>query len=217
MSDSYPGLFGDELIHRVGANHAAQILILEPLFEEANRTRRMIAQIMKLLDGSAIGTSLPNLPGTGESLVPLDGIRFSDWRDAVRSVADMLRPAMIVSLRGGCLLDDVEALAPRWRFAPETGARIIRDLERTRLTGQGDPNFYGGNSLSVDFVDDLRSVTPTSSHPTRVVRLDTDAQDADVKYAGSPLWRRAEPGEDLALSTALAHDIRDWVQICAAS
>ena len=38
-----------------GASHIRQVIILEPLFEEANRTRRTLACVMRALDDAGIG------------------------------------------------------------------------------------------------------------------------------------------------------------------
>jgi hypothetical protein len=217
VSDRYRAGNSEELIQRVGADHAIQILILEPLFEEKNRTRRLIAQMMRLLDGEAIGTALPDLPGTGESMINVDALEFVDWLDAVQSVIEAVQPSVIASLRGGCLLDASVSPASRWRFAPETGVRVVRDLERMRLTSGTDESVYGGHRLRQSFVEHIRSA-PLQPYPRcRTVRLDTDALQADLKVSGTPLWRRAEPGEDAALAKHLADDLALWSRTCAAS
>ena len=48
----------------------------------------------------------------------------------------------------------------------------------------------------------------------RTVRLESDAKPADAKLPGSPLWRRAEPDNDIALAMALADDIAAWIRQC---
>ena len=216
MSDRYRYSGGEERIQRVGSGHSTQVLILEPLFEEKNRTRRLIAQIMQLLDNRGIGTALPDLPGTGESFVNSDTLKFSDWLLSAQAATQSLRPTAIISFRAGSLLDGVISAAPRWRFAPETGARAVRDLERMRLTAVNDPNLYGGHRLRPEFVEQLRAATLSSGFLCRTVRLETDAMKADHKVIGTPLWRRAEPGEDAALAQALTNDLEHWIRTCAA-
>ena len=39
---------------------------------------------------------------------------------------------------------------------------------------------------------------------------------ADIKFAGAPLWRRAEPGNDLALAALIADDVAAWIARCGA-
>jgi hypothetical protein len=206
----------DPCLFRMGTDCNHQILIIPPLFEELNRTRRMIAEMMRGLQAEGMGSTLIDLPGTGESLLPSGAITIERWRTAVRDVAAAIKPVVIASLRGGALLDDAGAASGWWRFAPETGARIVRDLERARLASDGGGAHYGGHALSEGFIGELREATPFAASPTRKVRLDSDLADADTRITGSPLWRRAEPGEDAELTALLAADLSAWTKQCAA-
>ena len=196
---------------RFGSNHDLQIIVIEPFFEEANRCRRLIAQVMRGLDALGVGSSIADLPGAGESPVDIADVRLADWQGAARKLA----PAMVASFRGGALIDDVARLG-NWRFAPETGSRIVRDLKRATLTSE-DRTLYAGHALSGDFLAELEMALPLQCIRLRTVRLETDAGDADVKFPGSPLWRRAEPGEDPALASALATDLAVWARQCVGS
>jgi hypothetical protein len=216
VSDRYSWAGGEELILRLGRNHPQQILILEPLFEEKNRTRRLIVDMMRALDGLGIGTALPDLPGTGESLRSIETVSFEMWRHAVTAAATEVRPVVIASLRGGALLDPFGAAKGFWRFAPEIGTRIVRDMERTRAAG-GHDGLLAGHKLAPDFVEALRKAELSAHSKLRTVRLESDVAAADTKLEGSPLWRRAEPGEDAVLAMALAHDLAEWAKICVAS
>ena len=205
---------GEELWVRHGVGHPQQILILEPLFEEKNRTRRLIADIMRGLDGLQIGSTLPDLPGTGESLIDIADVRLDDWRSALSAAADLINPTTTVSFRGGALFDDHAPSA--WRFAPETGARIVRDLKRSQLASAAAVPLYAGHALSDTFLAELDLLAPPSRDNLRIVRLESDAAEADTKVVGTPLWRRAEPGDDAALANAIVADIASWMSQCAA-
>lgn len=194
----------------IGENHSLQIIIIEPFFEEANRCRRLIATMMRALNEHGIGSSIAILPGTSESLVSIADIRLADWRASLAG----LSANGVVSLRGGALVDDAVRAPCHWRFAPETGNRIARDLKRTALTGS---SLYAGHPVSELFVAELEECSPVSLPKLRTVRLESDAGVADVKFDGSPLWRRAEPGEDASLAAALADDLANWVKQCAVS
>ena len=61
----------------------------------------------------------------------------------------------------------------------------------------------------------LAGATAAEVAPLRTVRLDTDAQPADLKLDGPALWRRSEPGTSDALAGALAADLADWSRACA--
>ncbi len=201
-----------------GLKNGPQILVLQPLFDEANRCRRTIALMMRALASRGIGTTLPDLPGLGESLAPLAETRWEDWQTAVSDWVNDIRPVALAAFRGGALLDSVPGIVAHWRFAPETGARIVRDLERTRLTSSAaDKDVLGGHKLAPAFIDALRTADLPSHSLMRTVRLESDATDADLHVPGSPLWRRAEPGEDAALAEALAEDLSQWINQCAAS
>ncbi len=206
---SYQWRGGDEMWVRIGAHHRRQILIIEPLFEEKNRTRRLIADIMRGLNARQIGSTLPDLPGTGESLTDIAAIRFEDWKVAIAAVDQAINPVLTVSLRGGALLDNGAKRA--WRFAPETGARIVRDLKRSQLASVSATPLYGGHALSDSFLGELEATLPPAHAALRTVRLESDAAEADAKLIGTPLWRRAEPGDDATLATAIVADIAAWM------
>lgn len=195
---------------RFGVNHDLQLIIIEPLFEEANRCRKLVADIMRALDVRGIGSSLADLPGTGESPTDIAGVRIADWRAAIQQHT----PAFVASFRGGALVDETASRGV-WRFSPETGMRIVRDLKRATLASSGAA-LYAGHALSEAFLSELEAAAPFPVPSLRTVRLESDLGEADAKVAGNPLWRRAEPGEDSALAVALAADLADWVKQCAA-
>jgi hypothetical protein len=214
VTDRYRWARGEELAFRFGINHKIQILMFEPLFEEKNRTRRLIAQMARSLDTAQIGVIVPDLPGTGESLVEIAEVSFSDWKDAARAAVAQFKPTIIASMRGGALLDSAAPTNKLWRFAPENGARIVRDLERTRLGSQSS-DLLGGHKISPSFLAALREASIPSDCDVRTVRLATDVGLADATVAGAALWRRAEPGDDVPLTLALTADIADWARLCA--
>ena len=200
---------------RFGVNKPIQIFVLEPLFEEANRTRRLLACVARALNTHDIGVNFCALPGAGESLIDIADVRLADWRAAAAVAITAIKPTVIASLRGGALIDDAGTAKGWWRLAPETGARIVRDLRRTQLSGE--TGLYAGHRLSDAMLGDLEGASPAPLAPMRVARLENDAADADIKLIGSPLWRRAEPGEDAALAEAIATDLAAWTKLCAAS
>jgi hypothetical protein len=192
-----------------------RVAVFEPLFEEYNRTRRLLAEVRRALEPQGISLHFIELPGTGESLIDIAEVGLSDWRKAASDAIGDLSPIVIASLRGGALLDGAGPAKGWWRFAPETGARLIRDLRRAQLAGDG-VKLYAGNALSDEFLTELEAATPPSLAPLRTLRLETDSAPCDAQLPGSPLWRRAEPGEDAILATAIAQDLADWTRACAA-
>jgi hypothetical protein len=145
-------------------------------------------------------------------MTEVSAIRLADWRESLAG----LRANGVASLRGGALVDDAIPANCHWRFAPETGGRIVRDLKRIALAGSNNAN-YAGHALSDVFLADLEGASPAPLPQLRTLRLESDTSEADAHVAGSPLWRRAEPGEDGELAAVLADDFANWIAQCAAS
>jgi hypothetical protein len=189
---------------RIGSGPA--LLFLPPLFEEMNRTRALLATIMRRLAAQGFECWLPDLPGTGESGRTLEEVSWKEWRDAAGAAFEAAGASASVSLRGGALLD--EAAPARWRFAPATGASLARDLARAGLMTEGG----GGYAPSPALLDPLSSAEPPAGGKVRTVRLSTDRAEADRKLEGPPLWRRAEPQNSSELAEAIALDISQWIR-----
>jgi pimeloyl-ACP methyl ester carboxylesterase len=197
---------------RVGRGGDPAILFVPPLFEEMNRTRALIASVMRRLANSGWDCILPDLPGTGESTRTLEEVGWEDWRHGVAAAAPP--GAATVAIRGGCLIDDAAGQACAWRLAPVDGASLVRDLERSGLAAGGGS---AGYSPSPALVERLRSATPSPVPGLRTVRLASDRGDADLKLEGPPLWRRSEPANSTGLAEAIAGDIETWLRQCAGS
>jgi pimeloyl-ACP methyl ester carboxylesterase len=209
----------NEWLVRLGDPRTPPILFVPPLFEELNRTRALIVAVMRRVAAEGNSCWLPDLRGTGESLLAVEEVTWEEWRHDVSAVAEHIakqsgkRPVM-ASLRGGCLIDDgVEAVA-WWRFAPATGAALARDLDRASLAGGAE---WAGYPAAPAMREALRGATAANVTPLRMLRLETDAGPADHKVAGPALWRRSEPGSSEALAKALAADLIIWSRACAAS
>ncbi len=209
----------------------ATILFVPPLFEEANRTRRTLVLAMRALAADRFATLLPDLPGQNESLVPLEQVDLAGWQDALAQVAATVDgPLIIASLRGGALLDHHAKAGAWWRLAPVGGASLLRTLMRARVAAdreagltsslnslQADaataPLLLAGNRLSPAMSAQLGSAEIQSVAPLRTVTLGSGAD----TIAGTPLWLRAEPGEDAAMAEAIAADIAAWSTTCGIS
>ena len=204
----------------VGDPRTPPILFVPPLLEELNRTRTLIAAVMRALALEGHCGWLPDLGGTSESLLPLEEVTWDDWRHDVTAAAEHVTEAsgrlpLVASIRGGALLDDAAAADCRWRFAPATGASLARDLDRASLGGGAE---WAGYHLAQPALREaLAAAKPAEVSPLRTVRLATDAAAADAKVEGPALWRRSEPGTSAGLAAALAREIGEWRRHCAAS
>lgn len=205
-----------EWLMRIGAEDAPAILFVPPLFEEMNRTRALLATVMRRLAAQGLGCWLPDLGGTGESDRDLTGVAWADWRHDVTAASSHVtvkagRP-LVASLRGGVLLDDAAEARGWWRFAPVDGLALQRDMVRAGLAGGVEWAGYApGDALKAG----LAGATAAEVAPLRTVRLATDAQPADHKVDGPALWRRSEPGTSDELAGALAADLAEWSRACA--
>jgi pimeloyl-ACP methyl ester carboxylesterase len=203
-----------EWLMRIGPENGVPILFIPPLFEELNRTRALLAGVMRALAAEGMNCTLPDLPGTGESERDLSDVGWQEWRDAVAAVADSLgADLLIASIRGGALLDATPARA-HWRLAPVEGSSLIRDLARTSLAG-------GEGGAGYDLAPRLRGALvdakPADLPAVWTVRLASDPRPADFKLEGPALWRRAEPQSASELTASIASDVMAWSRACAAS
>ena len=201
----------DEWMVRIGAADRPALLFLPPLFEEMNRTRSLIVGVMRALAERGWSCLLPDLPGTGESERAIESCSWEDWREAVRAAAPA-ELAGIVSLRGGCVLDDAATAQSRWRLSPVDGAGVVRDLQRASRVSDGASAGYAPNP---ELLDRLSLVTPARSERLRTVRLASDRGQADRKIDHPPPWRRSEPQNSSQLGRIIASDIDEWVRRCA--
>ncbi|MES2444762.1 MAG: hypothetical protein V4574_18215 [Pseudomonadota bacterium] len=204
MIDHYDWPGGREAMLRFGPAGGPVVVAALPLFEEANRTRAFVVTILRGLAERGIASAVPDLPGTGESLVPTAEAGLAAMREAFAAVPG----DYTLAIRSGALLD-AGARKGRWQLSPQPGADLVRELDRLRQVGaSGD---YGGNLLSPGLLAELEGAEAGTA---RVVRLESDSKPADRKAPGAPLWRRAEPDNDPALAALLADDIATWVRGC---
>ena len=203
-----PGGTGEEFALVAGPEEAARrVLIVPALFEEANRTRRLLAETMRALAARCVASVLPDLPGCGESLAPLEAQSLASWRAATATAAAHFEATHCLAVRAGALC--APAL-PGWHLEPT--ATVLRPLLRARVVAERES---GGNAtmdellasgrarglelagyrLGAQMVGDLdaAAMAPDTHHVLTIGDLD-----------GSALWRRAEPGEDPAMAAALA-------------
>ncbi len=210
MNDHYQWRGGSEYMLRHGTGSPLTLLVIPALFEEANRMRRITVSAMRFLADLGIGTVLPDLPGTGESLKDSAEVSLQDWKDAIAALADGVWGS--VAIRGGALLDGI--FDNRWRLAPDTGERLLRDMVRATC--------FSANISVEDLAEKCRS-TPTRLAGNLInPALYTALHDAVpmgqahiMPVAGQKLWRAAEPGDDPDFARAIAHDILAWTKTCA--
>ncbi len=194
----------------MGPDDGPTILAFPALFEEANRTRATLIGVLRRLAEAGRSVVLPDLPGQGESLLPVSAVNLSMWHDAAAAAAAHVSGSIhVVAVRGGALVDTAVAAASRWHWAPLTGAEQVREL--TRLRSLSDGEGYAGNDLSDDLLAQLQQAEPMLTPPSRVVRMASDPRPADLHLDGLPPWRASEPVTDRDLAARLADDLDQWL------
>lgn len=167
---------------------------------------------------------------------------LSAFAEAANQVAKGNQPHLL-TIRGGALLTSWTPAISLYQFAPVEGSSLVRDLIRARRVAGTDaafeaemdallsgpapeeplpPVILAGNAIPGDLLAQLNHGHALSAETEdeapiarRVARLSGDGGAADVRFAGAPLWRRAEPDQDAALAATLAADVAEWVRRCA--
>ena len=216
MIDSYDWAGGREAMLRFGPATGPVVIAAMPLLEEWNRTRAFVVTLLRALAERGIASVLPDLPGHGESLATLPDLPQLRHAFAAAMYAGPSRA--VLSVRSGTLLDVGIADMRRWHLAPVNGRDLLRDLDRVRLASGEEPRdgtvTIAGTPLTAAFLQSLEQAEVGADAHT--VRLTTDPRPADRHLDGTPLWRRAEPGNDPALAATLADDIAEWLARCVA-
>ena len=118
---------------RFGPGTGPVVVVALPLFEEANRTRAFAVTICRALAKRGVASVLPDVPGQGESLVPLEtmstaGDIGSGFKAAVEAEVKQGRTVYSAAIRSGALLDFIADVAGAWHFAPQGGQDLLRQL-----------------------------------------------------------------------------------------
>ncbi|WP_369025118.1 hypothetical protein [Qipengyuania sp. RANM35] len=188
-----------------------RVLVLAPLFEEANKFRHQIYETMKLLDQAEVDSFLPDLPGCNESLAPHAEQTLAGWRQAASAAARHFRATHFLSIRSGAWFAPDEL--PGWLFAPPKPSQVLRGLVRTRLVAAREA---GASMTSADILATARQdgITIAGWHlgPALVRELEAETWQASegqelvgqADVGGTSIWLRSENDYDPEQARALA-------------
>jgi hypothetical protein len=90
---------------------------------------------------------------------------------------------------------------------------VTSSLDSLQDQAKSEPLLLAGNCLSPAMIASLATSKPQAVTPLRTVALGS----GDEAIGGTPLWLRAEPGEDAAMAEAMAADIAAWSRTCGIS
>jgi len=189
-----------------------RLLVIPPLFEEANKLRHLLVEVMARLDGSEIDAVLPDLPGCNESLAPLAQQTLTGWRAGMAAAARHFRATRVLAVRGGALLRPAGLAG--WDYSPQDGPKILRSMVRARIIaskeagqpetreeieakGRAEGIALAGWQIGPAMFTALENAA-VPAHRDEVSLLDQET------IGGRPLWLRAEPDYDPAQADALA-------------
>lgn len=188
-----------------------RLLVIPALFDEANKTRHQLAEVMRRLDGAGIDSLLPDIPGCNESLAPLARQTLESWREAAQAAATHFAATHLLTVRAGALL--APNGLPGWRYAPIDGPGALRALLRARTVASRE----AGTAETIDSLAELGraegiELAGYRLGPAMFRGLDAaELPDAGMlreidqgTVGGGGLWLRAEPGFDEAQADALA-------------
>ena len=211
MIAAWPGPEGDEYALAFDRGRERRLLVLPALFDEANKLRRFTAEVMRRLDEAGIDTILPDLPGCNESLAPLEAQSLLGWREAAAAAAEHFEATHVLAVRGGALCEPDDL--PTLRYAPVTGAALLRALLRARILaskeagteesrddllkrGRAEGLELAGYRLGPQLIRELETAEPSGGAALANV--------AQSDLGGPGLWLRAEPDHSPAQAAALA-------------
>lgn len=194
-----------------GKDRKHRLLVIPPLFDEHNKMRRQLVEVMHRLDLSGIDSVLPDLPGWNESLIPLQAQSLENWRAAVKAAVAYFKPTRYLAVRAGTLL--VPIGLPGWDYAPVGGKQILRGMVRARIIASKEAGReetsedlmafarsggieLAGWHLGPELITQLEAAEPAESPIRRRIEQTT--------VGGKPLWLRAEPDEDPEQADAIA-------------
>ena len=188
------------------------LLILPALFEEANRTRRMLVETMRELHAYGPDVVLLDLPGCNESLAGFSVQTLDSWRAAMADAALHFGVTHVLAVRGGALV--APANLPGWALEPAKGAGLLRQLLRARVMGSREAGreekvedllaqgrVEGLDLAGYRFGAELIAGLETAHPAPHLVPITLS------EIGGAALWLRSEPGEDAAQSAALARKL----------
>lgn len=168
--------------------------------------RRFTAEVMRRLDAAGIDSMLPDLPGTNESLQPLEEQEVEGWRQAIVAAAGHFAATHILGIRGGCLF--TPSVLPAWHYAPVKAASILRQMLRARILASREA---GRNETREGLEETARTAgIELAGYPLGAVfyrafeGLAPAADAAVLEPGGAGLWLRAEPDENVGQADALA-------------
>jgi len=190
-----------------------RLLIVPPLFDEANRMRRMLVDAMRLLDDAGIDSFLPDLPGCHESLQQFEAQSLHGWRSAMQLVSRHFRATDVLAVRGGALV--FPNALPGWALEPAKGAAILRQMIRARVIASREAGVQEdsaallelGRSEGLELAGWRCGASLIAGLENALPQIEGHHLIAQGQLGSGGLWLRAEPAAAPEQSAALVRVI----------
>lgn len=187
-----------------------RLLIVPPLFDEANRMRRMLVDTMRLLDRAGVDSFLPDLPGCNESLQDFSAQSLHAWRRAMAQAARHFGATDVLAVRGGALV--FPHTLPGLVLEPAKGGSILRHLLRARVISAREAGrqedsaalLEKGRSEGLELAGWHCGAALIAGLETAPAQIEGQRIVAQSELGGGGLWLRAEPAAAPEQSAALA-------------
>ena len=205
------GSTGEETALGFDQGRTKRVLVVPPLFDEANKLRHQLFEVMRFLDDSGVDSFLPDLPGCNESLAPFAEQSLAHWRDCTAAAAAHFRATHVFAVRSGSWL--VPEAATGWLYAPAKPKQVLRSMIRARvLAGREGGREENAETLMERGREAGLVLAGWPLSPRLVSELESSEAVIPAGFAvieqsqvgGKPLWLRAENDSDPEQAQALA-------------
>lgn len=204
------GSTGEEMALRFDEDRPRRLLMIPPLFDEANKFRHQLVEIMRRFDANGVDCFLPDLLGCNESTAPLADQSIAGWRAAAIAAAAYFGATHVFAVRsGGWLVPDT---LPGWIYALVKPRQVLRGMLRARslaareagvdessenllACGRQEGLTLAGWDLGATLIRELDEGEFVP--PANAVTIEQG------EVGGKPLWLRAENDHDPAQADAL--------------
>lgn len=208
-----PGGQSEEYALSFDRGRQRRLLIVPPLFEEANRMRRMLVDAMRLLDDAGVDTFLPDLPGCNESQQHFEAQSLHGWRSAMQLAAQHFAASDVLAVRAGALV--FPNSLPGWALEPAKGATILRQMIRARVIAAREAGLQEdsvalleqGRSEGLELAGWRCGASLIAGLENAIPQVEGHQIIAQGQLGGGGLWLRAEPAAAPEQSDALARII----------
>ncbi|WP_234030124.1 alpha/beta hydrolase family protein [Erythrobacter mangrovi] len=203
---------GEEMALALDGKRSTRLLVIPPFFEEANKFRHQILEIIIRLNERGIDSICPDFPGCNESLAPHSAQSLVGWRIAAMAAANHFSATHVLAIRSGCWI--APSSLPGWLYAPPKPGQVLRAMLRARILAEREAGqqesaetlLEKGRKKGLEIAGwELGSTLIDELEATEFSAGDLHSVVDHSEIGGKALWLRAENDFDTEQAEALAH------------